>query len=53
MTIMGIEEGEVVQAKGIWNISNQIKTEISPKSRENYAHSGTENLQDTKQTWPK
>jgi hypothetical protein len=24
-----------------------------PKSRENYAHSGSGSLQDTKQTWPK
>jgi hypothetical protein len=46
---MGIEEGEEVQAKGIHNIFNKIITKF-PKSRENYAHSGTESLQDTKQT---
>jgi chromosome segregation ATPase len=37
LRIMGIEEGDEVQAK-------------FSKSRENYAHSGTGSLQDTKQT---
>jgi hypothetical protein len=37
---MGTEEGEGVQAKGIHNILNKIITEKSPKSKENYAHSG-------------
>jgi hypothetical protein len=43
LRIMGIEEGEEVQAKGIHN--RKI-----PKSRENYAHSSIGSLQDTKQT---
>jgi archaeosine-15-forming tRNA-guanine transglycosylase len=49
LRIMGNEEGEEVQAKGICNIFNKIITEF-PKSRESYAHSGTGTLQDTKQT---
>jgi hypothetical protein len=49
LRIMGIEEGEEVQAKGIHNIFNKIIT-IFPKPRENYAHSGTGSLQDTKKT---
>jgi hypothetical protein len=48
LRIMGIEEGEEVQAKGICNIFNKIIK--IPKSRQNYAHSGTGSLQDTKQT---
>jgi hypothetical protein len=47
---MGIEEGEEVQAKGISSVFNKIVTEKFSKSRENYAHSGTGSLQDTKQT---
>jgi cephalosporin-C deacetylase-like acetyl esterase len=50
LRIMGIEEEEEVQAKGIHNIFNKIITEKFSKSRENYAHSGTESLQDTQQT---
>jgi hypothetical protein len=46
LTIMGIEEGEEVQAKGICNIFNRK----FPKSRETYAHSGTGSLQDTRLT---
>jgi hypothetical protein len=34
---MGIEEGEEVQAKGIYNIFNKILQKF-PKSREIYAH---------------
>jgi hypothetical protein len=49
LRIMGIEEGEEVQAKGMHNILNKIITKF-PKSRENYAHTGTGSLQDTKQT---
>jgi hypothetical protein len=49
LRIMGIEEEEEVQAKGICNIFNKIIPE-NPKSTENYAHSGTGSLQDTKQT---
>jgi hypothetical protein len=45
---MGIEEGEEVQAKGICNIFNKIITENFPNLGENYAHSGTGSLQDTK-----
>jgi hypothetical protein len=44
---VGIEEGEEIQAKGICNIFNKIIRKFS-KSRENYAHSGTGSLQDTK-----
>jgi hypothetical protein len=51
LRIMGIEEEEEVQAKWIRNMFNKIRK--FPKSRENYAHSGTGSLQDTKQTWPK
>jgi archaeosine-15-forming tRNA-guanine transglycosylase len=40
LRIVGIEEGEEVQAKGIHNIFNKI----IPKSRESYAHSGTGSL---------
>jgi hypothetical protein len=40
---MGIEEGEEVQAKHIYNIFNKIIAERD-------AHSGTESLQYTKQT---
>jgi hypothetical protein len=40
---MGIEEE--VQEKGMRNIFNKIVTEKFPKSRENYAHSGTGSLQ--------
>jgi hypothetical protein len=58
---MGIEAGEEVQAKGLCNIFNKIIIENYnsnkkynnnrkiPKSKESYAHSGTGNLQDTKQ----
>jgi hypothetical protein len=46
---MGIEEGKEVQTKGIGNIINKV-TEKFPKPTENYAHSGTGSLQDTKQT---
>jgi chromosome segregation ATPase len=47
--IIGIEEGEEVQEKRIHNIQ-QNNNRKYPKSRENYAHSGTGSLQDTKQT---
>jgi hypothetical protein len=49
LRIMGIEEGEEVQAKGMHNILNKIITENFP-NKENYAHSGTGSLQNTKQT---
>jgi hypothetical protein len=42
LRITGIEEGEEVQTKGIHSIFNKIITE-------NFAHSGTRSLQDTKQ----
>jgi hypothetical protein len=42
---------EEVQAKGMCNIFNKIITKF-PKSRENYVHSGTGNLHDTKLFWP-
>jgi hypothetical protein len=47
---MGIEEGEEVQEKGIHNIFNKIIKENFQNLKENYAHSGTGSLQDTKQT---
>jgi hypothetical protein len=34
-------------------ITQQNNNRKFPKSRENYAHTGTGNLQNTKQTWPK
>jgi hypothetical protein len=43
LRIMGIEEGDEVQAKGIHNIFNKIITQF-PKSRESYTHSGTGSL---------
>jgi hypothetical protein len=49
LRIMGIEEGEEVQTKGIRNIQQNNNRKL-PKSRENYAHSGTGSLQDNKQT---
>jgi predicted nuclease with TOPRIM domain len=48
LRIMGIEEGEEVQAKRTNNIFNKIITENFP--REHYAHSGTGSFQDTRQT---
>jgi hypothetical protein len=49
LRIMGIEEGEEVQAKGIQNIFNKKNNRKFSKPRESYAHSGTGSLQDTKQ----
>jgi archaeosine-15-forming tRNA-guanine transglycosylase len=49
LRIMGIEEGEEVQAKGIHNIFDKIIIENN-KPRESYAYSGTRSLQDTKWT---
>jgi hypothetical protein len=49
MCIMGIEEGEEVQAKGMCNIFNKIITKF-PKSRERYSYTDARGLQDTKQT---
>jgi hypothetical protein len=53
LRIIGIEEGEEGQAKGIHNIFKKLIPKYSPKSRESFAHSGTGSLQDTKQTKPK
>jgi hypothetical protein len=47
---MGIQEGEEVQTKVICDIFNKIMTENFPNLEKNYAHPGTRNLQDTKQT---
>jgi chromosome segregation ATPase len=44
LRIMGIEEGEEVQAKGMHNIFNKIITEKSPKSREIYSHTDARGL---------
>jgi chromosome segregation ATPase len=49
LRIMGIEEGEEVQSKGIHNIYNKIITENFP-NLEKTAHLGTGSHQDTKQT---
>jgi hypothetical protein len=49
LRIMGIEEGEEVQAKVIHNIFNKIITENFP-NLESYAHSGIGSLQNTKKT---
>jgi ribosomal protein L39E len=49
LRIMGIEEGEEVQAKGMCNIFNKIITKF-PKSREIYSHTDARGLQNTKQT---
>jgi chromosome segregation ATPase len=52
LRIISIEEGEEVQAKRMHNVFNKIIAEL-PKSRKNYAHSGTGSFQNTEQTWPK
>jgi hypothetical protein len=49
LSITGIEEREEVKAKGFIYIQQNNNRKL-PKSRENYAHSGTGSLQDTKQT---
>jgi hypothetical protein len=49
---MGIEVGVEMQAKMIHNILNKIITENFP-NQERFSHSGTGNLQDTKQAWQK
>jgi hypothetical protein len=49
LRIMGIEEGEEVQAKGIHNIFNKIITE-NFQILKSFVHSGTGSFQNTKQT---
>jgi hypothetical protein len=49
LRIMGIKEGEEVQAKGMHNIFNKINGKF-PKSREIYGHTHAKGLQNTKQT---
>jgi hypothetical protein len=49
LRIMGTEEGEEVQAKGMHNIFNKTVRQFL-KYRENYAHTGIGGLQNTKQT---
>jgi hypothetical protein len=49
LRIMGIEEGEEVQAEGMCNIFNKIITENS-LNRDKCTHSGTGHLQNTKKT---
>jgi hypothetical protein len=49
LRIMGIKEGEEVQAKAMRNIFNKIITKF-PRSRERYSHTDARGLQDTKQT---
>jgi hypothetical protein len=53
LRIMGIEEGEEVQAKEMHNIFNKIITDLFPKSREIYSHTDARGLQNIKQTKPK
>jgi hypothetical protein len=48
LRIMGIEEGEEVQAKGMRNIFNNNGK--FPKSRERYSHTDARGLQDPKHT---
>jgi archaeosine-15-forming tRNA-guanine transglycosylase len=48
LRIIGIEEGEEVQAKGIHNIFNKIVTENFPNLEKNYTHSITGGLQNIK-----
>jgi hypothetical protein len=50
LRVMGIEEGEEVQAKGIHNIFNKTITEYFPNLKKVFSHSGIGILQDTKQT---
>jgi chromosome segregation ATPase len=52
LKIMGIEEGEEVQAKEIHNIFNKIITENFP-NLEKFCPFRYRNVQDTKQTKPK
>jgi DNA repair exonuclease SbcCD ATPase subunit len=52
LRIMGIEEGEEVQAKGMHNRFNN-KNRKFPKSREIYYHTDARGLQNTKNTSPK
>jgi hypothetical protein len=49
LRIMGIEDGEEVQTKGIRNIQFNNNRKLS-KSQESFVHSGTGSLQVTKQT---
>jgi chromosome segregation ATPase len=50
LRIMGIEEGEEVQAKGMCNIFNKTITEKFLKSREIYSQTDARGCQNTKQT---
>jgi hypothetical protein len=50
LRIMGIEEGEEVQAKGICNIFNKIIMEDFPNLDTYKSHTDARGLQDTKQT---
>jgi hypothetical protein len=48
LKIMAIEKGEEVQAKGMHNIFNKIKTENFPNLEKTMYHSGTGGLQTPK-----
>jgi hypothetical protein len=50
LRIMGIEEGEEVQAKEMCNISNKIITENFPNLEKTIPIQVQESLQNTKQT---
>jgi hypothetical protein len=53
LRIMGIEEGEEVQAKGMHNIFNKIITENFPNLEKSIPIQDARGLQNTKQTRPK
>jgi hypothetical protein len=50
MRIMGIKEGEEVQAKGMYIYIQQNNYRKFPKSRKIYTHTDARDLQNTKQT---
>jgi hypothetical protein len=52
LQIMGVEEGEEIQSKGIDNLFNRIITEKFP-NLEKESHPGAGSLQNTKPTGPK
>jgi hypothetical protein len=49
LKIMGIEDGEEVQEKGMHNIQQNNNRNL-PKSRKNYTYTSTGRLQNSKQT---
>jgi hypothetical protein len=53
LQIMGIEEGEEIQTKGIDNLFNKIVIENIPQPQEREGHPGARSLQNTKPSGPK